>query len=141
MGSVIFNKIIVRPLKRIPVLGGDVLQVLKNTDDSYKNFGEAYFTFINYGAIKAWKKHLKMTLNLVVPFGNVKFIFTDDLGEDIYEIQIGDNNYSMISVPPGIWFGFKGISNTSSIVLNIADILHDPLEVERKKVTDFNIKF
>ena len=32
---------------------------------------------------------------------------------------------------PGIWFGFRGISFDLNLVMNIADIVHDPNEVER----------
>ena len=28
--------------------------------------------------IKAWKRHLKMTMNLIVPVGNVQFNFYDN---------------------------------------------------------------
>ena len=31
-----------------------------------------------------------------------------------------------------IWFGFKGLSNSTSFILNISNELHDPKEVERQ---------
>ena len=65
MGSV--EEIIVTPLARIPVVGGDVLRAMKSDDIGYVNFGESYFSIVHPGAIKAWKRHLLMTLNLVVP--------------------------------------------------------------------------
>ena len=34
-------------------------------------------------------------------------------------------------VTPNIWFGFQGIASGPSLVTNISDILHDPLEVDR----------
>ena len=46
-------------------------------------------------------------------------------------LKIGEENYSRIMVPPGIWFGFMGINLKDSLVLNIASCLHDPEEVQR----------
>lgn len=122
-----------------------MLHVLKSCDDDYASFGEAYFSWISSGAIKAWKKHLRMTMNVVVPVGNVKFVFRYiDLqtGVESFRIEeIGEKNYVRLTVPPGIWFGFQGLSNSQSLVLNIANIPHDPDEVERVSMADCNFRW
>ena len=38
-----------------------------------------------------------------------------------------------------IWFGFKGLSSSTSYILNISDINHDPLEVERQPLSFFKL--
>jgi dTDP-4-dehydrorhamnose 3,5-epimerase len=140
MGKIVLEKIQVTPLRRINTPGGDVLKVLMRDEDSYESFGEAYFSEVNAGAIKAWKLHKRMTLNLVVPVGMVRFVFCEETGEtpDFRAIEIGAANYARITVRPGIWFGFKGIAPGTSLVLNIADIMHDPEEVERRAVEEIN---
>ena len=75
MGRVSLDDIIVTPLKRIPTDGGDVMHALKFSDNGFKGFGEVYFSWIEQGIIKAWKRHQRMTLNLVVPLGEVRFVF------------------------------------------------------------------
>jgi dTDP-4-dehydrorhamnose 3,5-epimerase len=126
-------------LDRIAVRGGagDVLHCMKKTDPGFIEFGEAYFSLIEYKAIKAWKKHLKMTLNLVVPVGQTKFVFFDKEGNTREEF-IGSDRYLRLTVPPGIWFGFQGMSKSTSLILNIASMEHDPLEVERKDLEEIN---
>ena len=37
-------------------------------------------------------------------------------------------------MPPGIWFGFQGISEGTALLLNIANIEHSPEEIERKEL-------
>lgn len=118
-------------LKEISVPNGNVMHAMKSSDQGYVSFGEAYFSKIDPGAIKAWKKHKEMNLNLVVPIGEVMFVFSDGAGS-FRVITIGESNYSRISVPPNIWFGFKGLSSGTNIILNIADIQHDPSEIERR---------
>ncbi|QWE31060.1 WxcM-like domain-containing protein [Polynucleobacter sp. Adler-ghost] len=121
------------PLKRLRVNGGDVLHGMKASDIGYKGFGEVYFSWVEANAIKGWKRHKRMTLNLVVPTGDVRFIFFDNADNSHFkELIIGDQDYSRLCVPPGIWFGFQGISNgKGSLIMNLADIIHDPIEVER----------
>ena len=136
MGSVNISSIKVTALKKINLSGGDVLHGMKSSDHGYEGFGEAYFSQINPGIIKAWKLHKKMTMNLVVPIGEVKFVFVDDI-QSVREEVIGFNNYSRLTVPPGIWFGFQGLSKSPSLLLNIANIEHAPEEVERKELDDF----
>ena len=134
-------KIISSPLSIIKNNNGDVMHAIKNTDNGFNNFGEAYFTWISSNSIKAWKKHLKMTMNLVVPIGEVRFVFKHENSEgsdDFIIKDIGQKKYERITVPPGIWFGFKGISEKNSLVLNIASIPHDPDEVERKEISEIN---
>ena len=135
MGSIGVDEITLTPLSRIAVYGGDVLHALKDTDIGFIDFGEAYFSVIEVGAIKAWKRHMIMTLNIVVPVGLILFVFVDDRGRYRYE-YIGLKNYARLTIPPGIWFGFKGVGNVDSLLLNIADIKHDPAEVERKQLTE-----
>jgi dTDP-4-dehydrorhamnose 3,5-epimerase len=137
MGAVSVNQILITPLNRIEVAGGDVLHGMKCSDPGYVDFGEAYFSIVAAGAIKAWKRHLRMTLNFVIPLGTVFFAFIDERGV-AREEAVGEDRYVRLTVPPGIWFGFKGMGNKESMVLNIASIPHDPGEVERRLLSDFD---
>ena len=133
--------ILLTPLPRIETNGGDVLHVMKSNDKGYADFGEAYISWVSAGTVKAWKRHTRMTMNLVVPVGQVRFVFRmiNPGGADQFRVEeIGVDRYARITVPPGIWFGFKGLHTHQSLVLNIANISHDPNEVERLAVADIN---
>ncbi len=69
-------------------------------------------------------------MNIVVPVGQVRFVFRSD--DDKFRVEeIGVDRYARLSVPPRIWFGFQGLAEPQSLVLNIASIPHDPNEVKR----------
>lgn len=139
MGAVSLSDILVTPLARVAVAGGDVLHAMKCTDTGYAGFGEAYFSSVSMGAVKAWKLHTQMTMNIVVPVGKVRFAFHLP-GTDVFRVEeLGADRYARLTVPPGIWFGFQGISAPDSMLLNIANIAHDPAEVQRAAISD--IKF
>jgi len=133
--------VLLTPLNIIDTAGGSVMHAMKATSLGYEGFGEAYFSQIDKGAIKAWKRHKRMTLNLLVPKGNIRFILFDD--RDISNIQIQEviisrKNYCRLTLPPMIWMGFQGL-DSNSMLLNIANIEHDPNEVDNKNIE--NIEF
>jgi dTDP-4-dehydrorhamnose 3,5-epimerase len=139
MGTINNDNILVTKLERIKVQGGDVLHAMKDMQVSGFVLGEAYFSLIEPSFIKAWKRHKEMTLNLVVPIGKVKFVFYD--GSKFRSELIGEENYVRLTIPPGIWFGFQGIHKYSSLILNLADVPHNPTEVERCNIEDFNFRW
>ena len=126
-------------LRKIPTLGGDVMHGLKNSESQFNDFGELYFSFVEKDAIKAWKYHKRMTLNLIVPIGEIKLVFHSTNRKNFFRTEIiGEKRYVRVTVPPRIWFGFKGISSSMSLMANIADIEHSPDEVKHKNLSSFN---
>lgn len=124
------------PLKQIETPGGKVMHMLKASDPVFAGFGEMYFSTVEGGVVKAWKRHLRMTLNLVCVHGSIRFVAYDARPDSptfgrIQEIQLGPDNYQLATIPPGLWGGFSGISAETSILANCASIPHDPAEVER----------
>ena len=130
------QEIKITKLKQINIDEGNVLHALKKSDSSFKSFGEIYFSLIKFNKIKAWKKHNRLTLNLIVPFGNVEFVIKTEKNR-FKKYLIGTQNYQRLTIPPGFWFGFKGIDNPYSIVASIIDEIHDPKESEKKEIKKF----
>ena len=54
----IIDGVIMTSLKVIEVPGGNVFHGMKSNDPGYSGFGEAYFSTVDLGAIKAWKRML-----------------------------------------------------------------------------------
>jgi len=130
--------ILVTPLKQIPTTGGDILHFLKKTDVGYNGFGETYFSWVEKGAIKAWKYHRCMTLNLVVPLGEVIFVFHKKNKNNYRTEIIGEDRYVRLTVPPKIWFGFQGRGVGKNLIMNFADIPHNPDEILRKSTSELD---
>jgi len=133
--------VIVTCLDVIDTPGGDVMHAMKKTGAGYAGFGEAYFSQVNKGFIKAWKRHKIMTLNLIVPTGKVRFVLFDDrevTNNQFQEVIISKGNYCRLTVPPMVWMGFQDLSNGGSILLNIANIEHDPDEVDHLEIDKIN---
>lgn len=139
----IIEGVILTPLKQIVNPKGDLYHAMKQSDNGYKSFGEAYFSTVIKDEIKGWKKHTLMVLNLIVPIGAVEFIIYDDridssTKNQFFSIILSQENYQRLTVPAGVWMAFRGIGENLNMLLNIASIEHDPTEAITKQLTDIN---
>jgi dTDP-4-dehydrorhamnose 3,5-epimerase len=126
----------ITPLRQILDERGKVMHMLRNDAVHFQSFGEIYFSCVYPGAIKAWHLHQEMTLNYAVPYGRIKLVLYDNregssTRGEIQEIFLGVDNYLLVTIPPLIWNGFKGLGTEMAIVANCATIPHDPQEILR----------
>lgn len=138
--------VLVTPLRQIIDERGKVMHMLRRDSDVFEEFGEIYFSTVNPGAIKAWHIHKKMTLNYAVPTGTIKFVLHDDRDGsptkgETQEIFLGADNYCLVTVPPFIWNGFKGLGTAPAVIANCASIPHDPDEIDRRDPFDSAIGY
>jgi dTDP-4-dehydrorhamnose 3,5-epimerase len=126
----------VNALRRIPDERGAILHMLREDDEVFERFGEIYFSLVYPGVVKGWHVHKRMTLNYAVPVGMVKLVCYDDREGSptrgvVQELHIGELNYALVTIPPGVWNGFKGEGSRPALLANCATMAHDPDEIER----------
>jgi dTDP-4-dehydrorhamnose 3,5-epimerase len=131
----------VAPLTQILDERGKVMHMIRKDSPDFLDFGEIYFSCVYPGAIKAWHYHTKMTLRYAVPMGHIKLALFDDRSEsptrgEVQEIFLGPDNYCLVTIPPCIWNGFKGIGTEVALVANCATLPHDPQEILRRNPAD-----
>lgn len=124
------------PLRRIPDERGTVFHMLKCTDPHFRQFGEIYFSLVYAGVVKGWHRHRDITLNYACIEGRVKLALYD--GRDgsatqgeLMEVFLGPDHYSLVIIPPGVWNGFKGMSQPHALLANCCTHPHDPSRSER----------
>ena len=128
--------VLIVPLKIINDERGKIMHMLRCDDPHFKKFGEIYFSVAFPGAIKGWHVHKKMTLNYAVVEGTIKLVLYDDRKDsptkgELMELSVGEDNYVLVQVPPGVINGFKGLGTKSAIVANCATEPHSPDEIIR----------
>ena len=138
--------VVITPLHQIFDERGKVMHMLREDSPNFLRFGEIYFSCTYPGAIKAWHLHKQMTLNYAVIHGEIKYVLYDDRPDSktrgcIQEFFLSPENYCLVTVPPLIWNGFKGIGDKVSIVANCATLPHHPHEIERKSAFDPSIPY
>jgi len=138
----------ITPLKIIKDHRGSVMHMIRNDNEVFEEFGEIYFSTIFENKVKAWHLHKEATLNYACVFGKVKLVLFDErktsktYGE-YQELFLSLDNYSLITIPPNIWNGFKGMNKESSIIANCLDLPHNEKEMVRLEIDDmrFNYKW
>jgi dTDP-4-dehydrorhamnose 3,5-epimerase len=132
----VIDGVIVTPLRRIADERGTILHMLKATDPHFQQFGEIYFATAYKGVVKGWHRHRDMTLNYACVFGRVKLVIHDDRqgsasrGETM-ELFLGPDNHSLVSIPPELWNGYKGLSDPFAMIANCCTHPHDPARTTR----------
>ena len=127
--------VILTPLKQILHPKGNLFHAMKKSDVGFDGFGEAYFSTINQGDIKGWKKHTKMTLNLVVPIGEIEFVIYDE--KEFFSVALSLKNYQRLTIKAGLWVAFRGLGEFN-MLLNLASLEHDQNEAYNQALDTIN---
>jgi dTDP-4-dehydrorhamnose 3,5-epimerase len=145
-GAFVIKGVSVVALKRIADSRGSVMHMLRCDSPFFAGFGEIYFSAINPGCVKAWKKHTQMTQAFAVPVGNVRLVIYDDRPDsptkgncDVYDT--GADSYTLCRVPPLLWYGFRCLSQEPALIANCADIPHRAGETENAPSDDPRIPY
>lgn len=124
------------PLRQIADERGKVMHMLKATDEHFVGFGEIYFSCAWPGTIKGWHIHTTMTVNNAVISGRAKLVMYDTRPEspthgEFQEVVLGEDNYVLVQMPPGIANGYKTFGDKMVILANCASEPHRPEEMIR----------
>ena len=126
--------VLIHPLKKICDERGMIMHMLRSDDPHFEKFGEIYFSTAYPGIIKGWHEHTKQTQFYAVIEGMIKLILYDNRKisktyKQLLELFIGESNYELVRIPPGIINGYKVIGLKTAIVANCATLPHNPTEM------------
>ena len=132
-----------KALKQIADDRGKIMHMIRATDPDFKRFGEIYFSWINPGIVKGWHKHSVTTVNFAVPVGQVKIVIFDDrknsqTKNQTQEFVLGPDHYKLLTIAPGLWYGFSSLSKDPAMIANCASHPHDPDESEKRALDEIN---
>ena len=125
---------------------GRVMRMMRRDDAVFERFGEVYFSVVNPGVVKGWKKHLKMTQHLAVPSGKLRMALYDgregsSTNGEVLEIETGADNYRLVKIPPLVWYSFGALGDGPALVANCTDLVHDPEESVTCDLSDESIPY
>jgi dTDP-4-dehydrorhamnose 3,5-epimerase len=130
------NGVIITPLKKIPDERGCIMHMLRNDSPVYEKFGEIYFSIAYPGVIKGWHEHTLQVQNYCVVSGMIKLVLFDNRQKSstykkLMELFIGDQNYSLVTIPTGVINGYKCIGTASCMVANCSTLPYQDGEMLR----------
>jgi dTDP-4-dehydrorhamnose 3,5-epimerase len=114
----------IKDLRVIPDERGFLMEVLRNDDPLFEQFGQVYVTTAYPGVVKGWHYHKVQTDHMTVVRGMAKIVLAD-MREDsptkgeISEYFVGERNPILIKIPPGVCHGMKAIGVEPAYMLNV----------------------
>jgi len=125
----------VKQLKLIADERGFVMEILRNDDELFRKFGQCYITAAYPGVVKAWHYHRHQTDHFCVVSGMAKVALYDGRKDspthgEVNEFFMGERNRLLLSIPAGVYHGYKNIGTGECLLLNI------PTEVYRREDPD-----
>jgi dTDP-4-dehydrorhamnose 3,5-epimerase len=122
--DMLIHGVSVKNLKLIPDERGRLMEILRADDKEFSKFGQVYVTTAYPGVVKAWHCHKLQDDNMTVLCGMVKIVLYDDRADSptkgqINEFFVGEHNHILIHIPKYVWHGFKCISSSEAMIVNI----------------------
>ena len=114
----------IKDLKVIPDERGWLMEILRCDDEVFMQFGQVYLSTAYPGVVKAWHYHKLQTDNFTCVRGMMKVALYDDRGDSptykvLMELFAGEKNPILISVPPGVYHGFKAVGAETAYFVSI----------------------
>lgn len=123
--------IVVKQLKRHADERGFLMEMLRNDDDVFSQFGQTYISMNYPGVIRAWHFHKKQDDLWVCVKGMIKTVVYDyregsrTYGE-VNEFFMGDNNPILLKIPVGTMHGYKTVGVEPSLLINYPTEVYNP---------------
>lgn len=119
-----------RTLRLVPDERGRLMEILRSDWPIFRKFGQVYMTTNYPGVVKAWHYHKKQTDMVACVKGMVKLVLFDGregspTHREINEFFIGEHNPTLVVIPPGVYHGWKCVSESESVVINCPDEVYD----------------
>ena len=114
----------VKPLKVIPDERGYVMEMLRCDDPFFQRFGQSYVSVAYPGVVKGWHYHTVQTDHFVIVKGMMKVVLYDQRADSptkgmVNEFFMGERNPILITIPPGVVHGMKGVGTEPAMLVNI----------------------
>lgn len=138
----VIQGVVITPLRIISDERGAVLHMLRCDSEEFVRFGECYFSEVLPGAIKGWKRHTLQTQNFAVPVGRIQLVIFDnrdgsETKNKLMILELGrPDMYIRVTVPTGLWYGFRSLGDIPALLVNCADFPHDRSESETLSIND-----
>ncbi len=131
--------VVVTPLKVIPDERGWLMEILRADDKSFEKFGQVYTSVVYPGVVKGWHYHKIQRDNLCVIKGMAKLVIYDSREDsttkgNLMELFVGEKNTLLVSIPPGLLHGMKGIGTEPAFFINIPTEVYNYNEPDEYRV-------
>jgi len=118
-----------KKLRVIPDERGRLMEILRNDEEFFIQFGQIYMTTTYPGVVKAWHLHKKQSDNVACVQGMIKLVLYDAREQSptfkqVDQFYLGVHNPQLVQIPKGVYHGWMCISPEEAIIVNIPTELY-----------------
>jgi dTDP-4-dehydrorhamnose 3,5-epimerase len=119
-----------KKLRVIPDERGRLMEILRNDDELFLQFGQVYMTTTYPGVVKAWHLHKKQADNVACVQGMIKLVLYDPREQSptykqVDQFYLGLHNPLLVQIPRGVFHGWMCVSSEEAIIVNIPTERYD----------------
>lgn len=119
-----------KKLKVIPDERGRLMEILRNDDDVFIQFGQVYITTTYPGVVKAWHLHKEQSDNVACVQGMIKLVLYDSREQSptfkqVDQFYLGLHNPLLVQIPMGVYHGWTCVSAEEAIIVNVPTKCYD----------------
>jgi dTDP-4-dehydrorhamnose 3,5-epimerase len=120
----------VRELRLIPDERGFLMELMRSDWEEFEKFGQVYITAVYPGVVKGWHYHKIQVDHFVCIHGMAKVVLYDaregsPTHGEVNEFFMGRLNSIMLTIPQGVFHGFKGIGEEMTLIVNVPTELYN----------------
>ncbi len=120
---------------------GYLFEVLRNDDEQFNEFGQAYINYTEPGVIKGFHKHEVNEDNFVCLSGRIRLVILDEHTEEYREFYLGPENLILVHIPAGLQHGWQALGNERACVLNVSSQAYDRDNPDEVRVSPTYFKY
>lgn len=127
---------------------GSLAELVRSDDPNLMvaPIGQVYVTTLYPGVVKGWHLHRQQWDRMVCLQGRVLLGLVDGReGSPTYGAQLrivlGDRNFSVVRIPPGVYHGLKNISTVEAMVVNVVSHPYNREEPDEVRVPPHGAAF
>ena len=104
--------------------------MLRSDWEEYDKFGQVFVTAVYPGVVKGWHYHKIQTDHFICVHGMAKVVLYDGregspTHGEVNEFFTGEQNPTLLKIPPGVMHGFKGIGQEMTLIVNVPTELYN----------------
>ena len=128
----------VKPIRVTADERGRVIEILRSDDPLFERFGQVFVSTAYPGVVKAWRRHKKQTSFLAVISGMAHVALYDSREDsptfhEVYDFCAGVHHPVIARIPPGVWYGYKCVSESECVVMNIPSRVRSNAEPDEER--------
>lgn len=135
----------IKKLKPIIDDRGFLMEILRNDEEIFTQFGQCYVTMVHPGIVKGWHYHKVQYDHFVALKGVAKVVLYDAREKsktyrEVNEFFLSLDAPLMVKIPPYVFHGFTAEGKEDAIILNLPTEVYHYKEPDEYRESPFSEK-